>query len=180
MGCMYHTYKREGIFIKSHFKKISVSIIITLLVIAGCTLYFSNKISFKTYEISVCWAVQIDDPKVLYEHSDAIFIGKVEKKIGQVNYAIVPETQFSVKVQKIIKGSPKETIEVNQEGGIKKYAFEIPKGTKMLEIGRTYFFAARYDKEKDIYTIAPVYGDVLINNAFEIEEYIRKFEKFKE
>lgn len=166
--------------IKSQFKKKLLSIIIILLIVAGCTLYFSNKISFKTYEISVCWAVQIDEPKVLYEHSDAMFIGKVEKKIGQVNYTIVPETQFSVKVEKIIKGSPKETIVVNQEGGIKNYAFQIPRGTKLLEIGETYFFAARYDKEKDSYTIAPVYGDVLINHDFETEEYVKKFEEFKE
>jgi hypothetical protein len=165
--------------IKIRFKKIVLPTFITLLILGSCVFYFSNKISFKTYETRSSWAYDIKDPKVLYEHSDVVFIGKVDKKIGQTTYSNFPETQFSVEVNRIIKGNPDKTIVINQEGGIKDYSLMIYEGDYLLEEGRTYFFAAKEDKEKNIYNIAPIYGDVLINNDSEVEEYVKRFEEFK-
>lgn len=47
------------------------------------------------------------NPKQVYDNSDFIFIGKVEKQVGTLMYNNNPETQFSVKVRQIIKGNTK-------------------------------------------------------------------------
>lgn len=160
-------------------KKIIALSFVSILGIAGCMLYLSSKISLKTNVISYSWAIDIKNPKEVYDNSDFIFIGKVNKKVETIMKNSYPETRFSVKVQQVIKGSIKDTIVVNQEGGINNYTLTIPEGDTLLVPGEKYLFIGKFDEKTDTYTLLPVYGDVLINNDSEIEKHVEKFKEFK-
>lgn len=159
-------------------KKTFIISFVTFLLIVISTLYFSNKISLRTYKIAHSWAIDVKDPKQVYDNSDFIFIGTVEKQVGTITYGNFPETQFSVIVHQIIKGNIKDTIIVNQEGGIKNYTLTIAEGDKLLIPGEKYLLIGKFDKETNTYTLLPVYGDVLINNDLDIQKHVNTFIKF--
>lgn len=160
------------------FKKPFIISFVAFLLIVISALYLSNKISLRTYKIANSWAIDVKDPKQVYDNSDFIFIGIVEKQVGIVTYDNFPETQFSVRIQHLIKGDAKDTIIVNQEGGIKNYTLTIAEGDKLLIPGEKYLFIGKFDKETNIYTLLPVYGDVLISDDLDIQKHVDTFSKF--
>lgn len=85
-----------------------------------------------------------------------VFIGKVLTQASTNDFVGHPATQFTVEVVKNIKGDLKDTVTVNQEGGIKDgtlYLMEDSIG--LLQPGTTYLLATRYDPEGDFYTLNP-------------------------
>jgi hypothetical protein len=102
----------------------------------------------------------------------------------------VPYTQYSVEVQRNIKGTLSGTVTVSQQGGYISYVPEVGpdegqlvkelqllNGDELLKPSRPYLFVTRYDKAEDFYQITtPNLGDVPINSQAERNELTEAFE----
>ncbi|OGH66658.1 MAG: hypothetical protein A3B90_01160 [Candidatus Magasanikbacteria bacterium RIFCSPHIGHO2_02_FULL_41_13] len=100
--------------------------------------------------------------------SHNVFIGRVVKQVGTKSLNFGPETQFSVEVISSIKGNLSGTVTVNQFAGYKNGVLYLLKGDvsapeksgnsasevdKLLEPGKTYLFASRYNSEQNWHTL---------------------------
>lgn len=108
------------------------------------------------------WVTDLSDRRRLTGLADAVFIGRVGGITGTKAPVMVPETQFAVEVQRTFKGTVAPSVTVNQEGGkdARDGMTVLYEGDRLLEPGRTYVFAARYDKTEKWYTVLPIWGSI--------------------
>lgn len=123
----------------------------------------------------------------LVTFADQLFVGKVERRVGKRDADGLPETQYEVSVEEVLKGDLPRTITVNQEGGkvpqgveaVEDYELKdgilVREGDTMLIPGETYFFATRTYVEKGWYTVIPEFGDLLIGSQGERLQLIEEF-----
>lgn len=125
--------------------------------------------------ISYSYAFNPEDKRELVGFSQNVFIGKVISEEGSEIIDLLPETQFNVKVIKNIKGTLKQEIIVNQQGGYMEEELVLVEGDNLLEEGKEYLFVTKYNEEKKFHTLVPIYGDILIKSEQEKAELIKQF-----
>ncbi|GHH29899.1 matrixin family metalloprotease [Streptomyces lanatus] len=105
-----------------------------------------------------------DDAK-LAGFADDVFVGTVVAEQGRRTISGLPETQYSVRVDKSFKGDTAGTTTVNQQGGRLDGAAEplLFEGDQLLRPGRTYLFATTDEAAFGWQTLVPVYGDRQLN-----------------
>jgi len=134
-------------------------------------------------------AIDLSARDELVAFADQLFVGKVERRVGTSDADGLPETQYLVSVEEVVKGNLPRTITVNQEGGkvpqgvgaVEDYEMKdgylVREGDTMLVPGETYFFATRTYTEKKWYTVIPEFGDLLIGSEGERLQLIEEFSK---
>ncbi|WP_114569831.1 hypothetical protein [Exiguobacterium flavidum] len=132
-------------------------------------------------------AIDLSAREDLVAFADQLFVGKVARRVGTNDADGLPETQYEVSVEEVVKGKVPRTITVNQEGGRAPQAVEavedyemkdgylVREGDTMLVPGETYFFATRTYAEKGWYTVIPEFGDLLIRSEGERLQLIEEF-----
>jgi len=110
------------------------------------------------------YAADFSDDKVLVGASHNIFVGKVVRRIGNRERGVGPETQFEVEVAYNVKGNLRGVVTVNQQGGYKDGTlYVVANGNVsspakdargyLLQLGSTYLFATRYNKQENWHTM---------------------------
>jgi len=96
--------------------------------------------------------------------AEDLFYGKVTALKGQKDLGIGAETQYAVEVQRVFKGDVSGTVVVNQQGGkdADGNIVDLPEGDALLQVGKRYLFATKYNPDYRFNTVIPVYGDQLI------------------
>ncbi len=94
------------------------------------------------------YAYDFDDNRIMVGSAHYIFVGKVLSQVGDETLdGIIAATQFKVDVIVNIKGNISGSVIVNQLGVVVKNGrLTSYNGDKPLQVGATYLFAARYDK----------------------------------
>lgn len=164
--------------------KKSIIFLVSAVILVACTLFGYNKWTASdnsdvTY-IHSTFVTDLSDDRKLAGLANNVFIGKVISKAGDKKLDIIPETQFNVQVLENIKGSLKENIMVNQQGGYdsgndKKLV--LMENDKMIEPGKVYLFATRYNVDENWYTLIPEYGDKVLDNDTKKKEAVGKYKK---
>ena len=117
--------------------------------------------------ILVKWraVVDVSDDRQLVGIAHDVFFGQILEELGQTEEQGEPETQFSVKVLEVLKGSVAGVVTVNQKGGYDtKYnvPVRLEGDFQLLEPGKSYPFVTRTHPEKGWHTLIPHYGDIEI------------------
>jgi hypothetical protein len=115
------------------------------------------------------YITDFSDDQKLMGATHNVFVGKVIKKDNSKNLGIGPETQFSVEVISNIKGDLAGVVKVNQFGGYENGILYLREGgdtgvpendlnkdsntDKLIEVGKTYLFASRYNAEQNWHTL---------------------------
>lgn len=116
------------------------------------------------------YIADFSNDKELMGATHNVFVGKVVKQISSKDLGVGPETQFSVEIVSNIKGNLSGTVLVDQFGGYKNgilyvngsdpaqqgtgtQSASVTSGDKLLEPGKTYLFASRYNAEQNWYTL---------------------------
>lgn len=97
--------------------------------------------------------------------ADSVFFGQVLERLGQTEEFGWPETQFSVKVLQVLKGSVAGAVTVNQQGGYRQEdnsLFRMEGDPQLLETGGSYLLVTRPFQQKGWHTLVPGYGDIAI------------------
>jgi hypothetical protein len=108
------------------------------------------------------FVTDFSDRRRLAGFADAVFIGRVGTVTGAKSLSMTPETQFSVTVQRTLKGTVQGSVVVNQEGGQdpRDGSTILFEDDRLLQAGHTYAFAARFNKTENWYTLVPVWGNI--------------------
>jgi hypothetical protein len=121
----------------------------------------------RTSGMDFIYPVDYADDRVLVGASHNVFVGRVIAQSGQRDRGLGPETQFAVKIITNVKGELQGTVTVNQEGGFKNgVLYSVggsdvlgPNGTDatyyLLQPGKTYLLATRYNPTYGWYTLNP-------------------------
>ena len=135
--------------------------------------------------------MDVSDDRVLVGAAHNVFIGKVVAQTGSKPntppveagdvLGFSPQTQVSVEVLENIKGNLNGTITVSQYGGYEEKSdvsqLVLIEGDKLLEPGKTYLFATRFNDIDGWHTIiVPNYGDIPVKDQI---DYNNKRERFK-
>ena len=135
--------------------------------------------------------MDVSDDRVLVGAAHNVFIGKVVAQTGSKPntppveagdvLGFSPQTQVSVEVLENIKGNLNGTITVSQYGGYEEKSdvsqLVLIEGDKLLEPGKTYLFATRFNDIDGWHTIiVPNYGDIPVKDQI---DYKNKRERFK-
>ncbi|AZI65756.1 MULTISPECIES: hypothetical protein [unclassified Rhodococcus (in: high G+C Gram-positive bacteria)] len=107
------------------------------------------------------WVIDIQDQRQVAGFADAVFVGTVLEQSGfAADRSAVPETQFRVQVSNSLKGEVAEEVTVNQQGGTDPKTGEVIllEEDPMIEVGKSYLFATRYNADFDFYTVVPFTG----------------------
>jgi len=107
----------------------------------------------------------LSDDRKLAGYADSIFFGQVNEELGQSEERGWPETQFSVKILEVLKGSVDGEATVNQQGGFntrKNSTFRMMGDPELLEPGNSYLFVTRPLVRKGWHTLISGYGDIEI------------------
>ena len=159
--------------------KKSIVTFASVVLFIACTVFVCNNYIFSDIKyVKSTFVTDLGDDRKLAGISDNIFIGKVISKAGDKKIDVMPETQFNVQVIENIKGNLNENIIVNQQGGNeggndnKIVLFE---NDKMIEPGKVYLVATRYNDAEKWHTLIPVYGDVAIDNDTKKKELVERF-----
>lgn len=138
------------------------------------------------------FVINVTDDRELVGAVHNMFIGKVIAQTGNKpntpppeagnTPGFSPQTQFSVEVLENIKGNLNGKITVSQYGGYveKDGANQLVlyEGDKLLEPGKTYLFATRFNEIDEWHTItAPAYGDLLITDQTDHKNKLERFKK---
>lgn len=102
-----------------------------------------------------------NDERLLVGESTDVFFGRVVEQSGSEGIEtragfVIPQTQFSVEVDEVIKGDAPGTVNVNQEAGYEDDARKLLRlfeGDRLLVPGREYLFYTSYDEDNDWYTM---------------------------
>jgi len=167
--------------------KKSIIFLASAAILVACTLFGYNKctvsdisdISDITY-IHSTLVTDLSDDRKLAGIANNVFIGKVISKVGDKKLDIIPETQFNVQVLENIKGNLKGNIMVNQQGGYEggnDKKLVLMENDKMIEPGKVYLFATRYNVAEKWYTLIPEYGDKELDNDTKKKEAVVKYKK---
>ncbi|MDW7728331.1 MAG: hypothetical protein SCH70_14735 [Candidatus Methanoperedens sp.] len=166
---------------------------IVLAVIAG--LIGTGLFVMQTNEINYghgLFDINVTDDRELVGAVDNVFIGKVVAQTGNNpntpppeagdTPGFSPQTQFSVEVLENIKGNLNGIITVSQYGGYKEKEgvnqLVLLEGDKLLEPGKTYLFATRFNEIDGWHTIfVPNYGDLPITDQTDYKNKIERFKK---
>jgi hypothetical protein len=149
------------------------------LVVFGFSSFTQNK-SEETVRVTQGHLNEIADfsnDNILVGTAQNVFIGEVVKQKGNKSLDGAPETQFTVKIIKNLKGDLEGEVTVNQFGGytedengenvLVKY-----NGDELLEEGQKYLLATRYLESEDWHTAISTYGTVKINDSKEMNSLI--------
>ncbi|MFC8732944.1 hypothetical protein ACFT5B_10830 [Luteimicrobium sp. NPDC057192] len=150
----------------------AVGVIAGVAALSGCAP--GDRGEPRTEVVHASWAFDIRDPEVVAGRMDDIFIGKVVSAGDVESDDPMPKATFTVEVASSIKGDEKGTIDVVQEGGFDEsenavYTFE---GDRLLEVGKTYFFASRGAKHQ----LLPITGDRLLDEEGEASKVTATYE----
>lgn len=137
--------------------------------IAGIGSHRSDDTSNRTTVSAETLAVtDLADDRKLVGLADSVFFGTVIAWSGQAedDESQLPETQFSVSVDQVIKGSLSGTVTVNQQGGVRAGRKDTVAldGDQPLGVGKTYLFVTRTRPETHWHTLVPRYGDIEVRN----------------
>ena len=134
--------------------------------------------------------MDVSDDRVLVGAAHNVFIGKVVAQTGSKPntppveagdvLGFSPQTQVSVEVLENIKGNLNGTITVSQYGGYEEKSdasqLVLIEDDKLLEPGKTYLFATRFNDIDGWDTIiVPNYGDIPVKDQV---DYNNKRERF--
>lgn len=159
-------------------------ICLSIILMIGLCFAVNNMIhrsSSKTIVMNPSYIADFSDDTVLIGFSQNTFIGEVVSTKGSKKLGVIPETQFNVKVIENIKGNLSGTIVVNQEGGYLNNTLYVMENDVLLETGKIYLFATRYNESEKFYTLVPVHGKVKIDTDKKIKDFSDRFTKaFKE
>ncbi|MEH6796692.1 MAG: hypothetical protein V7694_21415 [Rhodococcus sp. (in: high G+C Gram-positive bacteria)] len=107
------------------------------------------------------WVIDIHNLRQVAGFADAVFVGTVLEQTGfETERSAIPETQFRVQVSDSLKGDVAEEVTVNQQGGTDPKTGEVLllEDDPMIEVGKSYLFATRYNADFDFYTVIPFNG----------------------
>ena len=107
----------------------------------------------------------LSNDRKLAGYGESIFFGQVAKELGQSEERGWPETQFSVKILEVLKGSVTGEETVNQQGGFntrKNSTFRMTDDPNLLEPGKSYLFVTRPLERKGWHTLISGYGNIEI------------------
>lgn len=145
------------------FKNMTIATTVLMAVIVLGTYTSQRKIS-TIQEIHPQYPADFSNDRILVGASHVVFVGKVVKQTGNVDFLETPSTQFEVEVIKNIKGDLSGLVTIDQLGGYKDGVLYIvredtllPENTKddtaPLQPGSTYLFAARYNEANGQYVL---------------------------
>ncbi|MGC0367695.1 hypothetical protein ABH922_005747 [Rhodococcus sp. 27YEA15] len=128
----------------------------------------------KTVSVEASWAYDIEDQTLVAGASDSIFVGTVLEKLDSTSrMADLPETQYTVHVNSVLKGDVSGDITISQQGGIdaEKNTLLLLENDPLVEAGSAYLFTAVLDPKVGWYTITPVTGhqDIPVDTASQLE-----------
>ncbi len=143
----------------------------------------------------------VGDPRRLVGFSDAVFVGRVVDQVGSSAPADdpFPRTQFRVQVLRGIKSVRRsegqvnslpseptvlpDSVVVDQYGGYErdstgKQVLWLMNGVPLLEPGKTYLLATRYNRENDWYHLSEgEEGVIPLSDAQDLSSVVEKFER---
>lgn len=142
------------------------------LTIYGFDHYQSEKKPVKIVDAYLNEVADFSDDRILVGAAQNVFVGEVVQEVGSKRLDGTPETQYSVKVHKNLKGKLKGEVIVNQFGGYDKDSegnnvLVLYNEDEMLKEGRQYMFATRYLESEDWHTAITNQGTVELKNAEE-------------
>lgn len=166
--------------LKKEYHKPLLAIMFLSLIISGTFMY--QKVTPKVSKapiayVEASWVTNFSDDRALVGFADNVFIGKVKAQKDTKKYIGHPATQYEVEVLDNIKGNLNGVVTVNHEAGYDGETLVIFKGDSVIETGKIYLFAARYDAEQDFYVVVPQFGKQLIEDEAKIKEYKDKYAK---
>lgn len=167
-------------------KKTILFLMSAVMLTAGTVFGYNNYIvnSDDIEYVKSSSVTDLSDDRKLVGIAHNIFIGKVISEVGDKKLDVIPETQFNVQVIENIKGNLNENITVNQQGGNeggKDKKIVLMENDKMIEPGKVYLFATRYNAAEKWHTLIPAYGDIALDNDTKKKESVEKYKKaFKE
>ncbi|MET9678759.1 hypothetical protein [Streptomyces coeruleorubidus] len=120
-----------------------------------------------TSHASLTYEADFSDDANLAGAAEDLFYGKVTALKGQKDLGIGPESQYAVEVQRVFKGDVTGVVVVNQQGGKDENGdiVNLPEGDALLEVGKRYLFATKYNPDHRFNTVIPVFGDMPIPNT---------------
>ena len=150
---------------KNYFLHVIIDIVLVVIV-TGTYFYFlfpsildyfiaSSSVNTHISFAHPSYPADYRDNAILLGASHNVFIGKVLAIASTKDFVGNPATQFSVEVIKNIKGNLKDTVILNQEGGMKNGVMYHIEDSTLLQPGSTYILATRYEPEGDMYTLNP-------------------------
>lgn len=128
----------------------------------------------------------VKDKRKLVGFAEQVFLGRVVEKVGSESKettnpgTVIPQTQFSVDVLKVLKGEISGEIIVNQQGGYdpEDESTVLMEGDPLLKPGNTYLFTTKRDSQKGwLSIVAPGYADIMITSPEQRVDAIREFEE---
>lgn len=105
------------------------------------------------HERHAVYRADFRDDRVLMGAAHNVFVGTVTGKVGDVGTEVGPGTQFSVDVLYNIKGHLDGLATISQEAGYRNGILHLFEGDSLLEPGKTYLLASRYDETRDWHII---------------------------
>ncbi|ORI28141.1 hypothetical protein BJI47_00670 [Rhodococcus sp. 1168] len=118
------------------------------------------------------WAYDIENEYMVAGAADTVIAGTVLAEIipSDTRMAPNPETQFTVRVDSILKGDAPEEIVVSQLGGFspEKNAFIMSGDDPLMEVGGSYVMSLVFDPAVTWYTASPATNGIeVISTAAE-------------
>lgn len=119
----------------------------------------------------------------LVDYSSDVFIGRVSRQVGKRglpatgSYSL-PQTQFTVQVEELIKGTASEEIVVNQMGGIESTSRKLVlfEGQSLLKSDERVLLFTRYDQVNDWYNVVAIdEGERRVTNQRERATLVKRF-----
>ncbi len=108
------------------------------------------------------WVIDRSNDAELVGWAEDVFLGRVARKLGQIEECGWPDTQFEVHVLEVIKGSLSGVVTVNQQGGYRKDGsiYRVDGDIAQLDPAGCYLFVTRHLAEKGWHTLVPQYGNI--------------------
>jgi len=115
----------------------------------------------RTRDVQPMFAYQFEDDRQLIGYASDVFLGRVTAQVGSQGIGssipgdVIPQTQFSVEVQTVIKGQPPAVVTVSQGSGVDSDTGEtvLINGDPLLQPGETVLFATNHEPDRGWYTI---------------------------